>query len=112
MTVWHQHALDFAQYLVRVVRKFKHMRQQHQINAGADYRQFSAVRTQAGAASAIHSGTQRHAIGVQQIKLRQPYLHCVIAENIRHRLVDVRALPREQILPQRGLQPCGRAAFT
>jgi hypothetical protein len=35
----HQHALDFAQHLVRVGRKFQHMRQHHQVDAGRRKRQ-------------------------------------------------------------------------
>ena len=51
---------------------------------------------------------QRDAAGAQQVMLRQSYLYRVVAENIRHAVIDEILFALQQVFTVRAFQPIGQ----
>ena len=55
-----------------------------------------------------HATLEGHAVRPQQVPVGQPHLPGVVAEHVRHGRVELRALPGQDILPRRRLEPFGQ----
>jgi hypothetical protein len=49
--------------------------------------------------------TVGHAVGMQTVHIRNPKLNRVVSKNISDRAAHLLALPIQQVLPWRGLEP-------
>ena len=110
-----QHALHFAQGLVRIASQFQRVRQHDEVEAGGGKRQFVelAAHRNSGPFNRLAQAVQRqpavrHAVGLQRGKFRQPELQGMKAEQIGHGRIHMAALPIEQIAPWGCLQPLGQ----
>ena len=61
-----------------------------------------------GAGASVPTQPEGHAVRPQQVPVGQPHLPGVIAEHVRHGRVELRALPGQDILPRRRLEPFGQ----
>ena len=91
----HQHALHFAQNLVRIGAEFEHVRQHQQIDAVAGKRQVGKFGAQINIAVRRDATVHGNAVGAQKIVFGQAELQRVEAEHIGDRVVDVFKLARE-----------------
>jgi hypothetical protein len=89
--------------------EFERVRQNHEVgNRGLD-RQRAQIRLQPY--RPLHSGhpPMRHAVGAQEIELRQPELERVESEQVGQLLVEIAQLGFKQVRTKRRGQPCGEA---
>ena len=61
-----------------------------------------------GAGASVPATLEGHAVRPQQVPVGQPHLPGVVAEHVRHGRVELRALPGQDILPRRRLEPFGQ----
>lgn len=87
------------------------MRQHHQIQTLRRKRQLGKIMQQGNRQGclrwdvSIGQPTMRHPVGVQCGDLRQPYLHCIEAENIRGQGIETGLLPSAHIAASRRIEP-------
>ena len=93
---------------MRLVGEFEHMRHHTEVNRLRVERQFVKLRRHLArlrAALGRHRDAMHDARLTQQIEIGQTELQRVVAENIRHHLVQPGALALEQVGAQRLLKP-------
>jgi len=103
-----QHALHFAQHLVRIGIEFQGVRHHHEVDAVVGKGQVVQVRTHFGdtvVAAVVAAEAEGHAIGAQKIMAGQRKLHGVEAENVGNQFVVLHLFPVEHILSGRRRQP-------
>ncbi len=105
MPLGHQHALHFAQDLVRVDAEFEHVRQHQKIDAVSRDRQIAKAREQPGRSAGRDVAFERDPARAQKIVLGQPQLQRVIAEDVGDGFVDVFEFAVEQVASERGREP-------
>ena len=104
----HQHALHFAQDLVRIGAEFEHVRQHQQIDAVAGKRQVGKFGAQINIAVRRDATVHGNTVGAQKIVFGQAELQRIEAEHIGDRVVDVFKLAREHVTAERRSEPLGR----
>ena len=101
-----QHALDFAQYLVRLAAGLKQMRQQHQIERLRGERQFVGVGDHRRMAVKRGGRAPRYPAVTQKVDVRQAHLQREITEQVGYQRIQAHLLPSQHIGAQRGCEPC------
>ncbi len=101
MPLGHQHALHFAQHLMRIGVEFERMRHHHEIDAvggKGQIMQIGAHLREAVVATVVATQAQGHAVGAQKIMIGQGQLHRIEAEYIGDQRVVLPLFPVEHIL--------------
>ncbi len=81
------------------------MRQQHEIEARGGKRQLELVPQHLRRSGRPATKTERHPVGAQEVQLTHAHLQGVVAEYVRHHLVERGLLPVEQVTALRRIQP-------